>query len=270
MSLGGSNQLVPDASSSTTSSTSRHPRMKKPPTPPFVLSSLAMRTIQEIHDISREVFAAADVPGFQPSPANVARLSGFLNGLTLEDFGLDPTMKYFKPESRGRSKVTYLHFESSNELSFGVFCLPHSAVIPLHDHPGMTVFSKILMGAMHMRSYDWVAPMSGGNAMMTPSGARLAKLHADSVLDASSETVVLYPQSGGNLHRFTAVSPCALLDVMGPPYCHDQGRDCSYYRGRTMISGGEEFAWLKQVPCTLQMDTIMKSEMIEDPTEMVI
>ncbi|GJN18535.1 hypothetical protein PR202_gb05707 [Eleusine coracana subsp. coracana] len=87
-------------------------------------------------------------------------------------------------------------------------------------------------------------------------GARLAKLKTDAVFDASSETVVLYPENGGNLHCFTAATPCVVLDVMGPPYCQTQGRDCAYY-GVKATRGGEDgqYAWLKQVRCTFKIDT---------------
>lgn len=31
------------------------------------------------------------------------------------------------------------------------------------------------------------------------------------------------------MHCFTAVTPCAVLDVLGPPYNGPEGRDCKYY-----------------------------------------
>jgi cysteamine dioxygenase len=58
---------------------------------------------------------------------------------------------------------------------------------------------------------------------------RLAELVVDDDFTAPCDTSVLYPTAGGNMHRFRAIAPCAILDVLGPPYSIEEDRDCTYY-----------------------------------------
>ncbi|KAK6256039.1 hypothetical protein SCA6_017344 [Theobroma cacao] len=58
---------------------------------------------------------------------------------------------------------------------------------------------------------------------------RLAKVKVDSDFTAPCSASILYPADGGNMHCFTAVTACAVLDVLGPPYSDPEGRHCTYY-----------------------------------------
>ncbi|RRT34350.1 hypothetical protein B296_00056488, partial [Ensete ventricosum] len=145
------------------------------------------------------------------------------------DVGLHPDLPFFR-DYKGTPPVTYLHLHQCPKFSIGIFCLPQAAVIPLHNHPGMTVFSKLLFGSMHIRSYDWAdssKQIRSSNGEL--DGPCLAKLNTDSVMNAPCETSILYPAAGGNMHCFTAVTSCAVLDVLRPPYSGPEGRDCKYY-----------------------------------------
>jgi hypothetical protein len=210
-------------------------------TPP--LSSHAFQTLCSLLD----TFGPADV-GLKEEQSDDDRGHGI--------FGLSQLNRV----ARWAQPITYLNIYECDSFTMCIFCFPTSAVIPLHDHPGMTVFSKVLYGSLHVKAYDWVEPAQI-QERKGPSSfpVRLAKLTVDKVLAAPCGTTVLYPKTGGNLHSFTAVTPCAVLDILSPPYREEAGRKCSYYhdypystfsaRNGDVIKNGkeEDYAWLAEI-----------------------
>ncbi|KAL2492856.1 Plant cysteine oxidase 2 [Abeliophyllum distichum] len=230
---------------------------------------LVSMTLQRLFDSCQQVFKG---PGTVPSPSDVQRLCHILDVMRPEDVGLSKDLQFFQPKSvvvEGNPRVAYATIYGCHNFSLCILFLPETAVIPLHNHPGMTVFSKLLLGTLNIKSYDWADPLDSDNHD-SPSKLKLARLKANRSFTAPCDTSVLYPMSGGNIHEFTAVTPCAVLDVLGPPYSKDDGRDCSYYRETLFASSSnkEEFTkveddghcygWLEEIemPQESEMDGI--------------
>ncbi|XP_014497386.1 plant cysteine oxidase 2 isoform X2 [Vigna radiata var. radiata] len=192
---------------------------------------------QRLFQTCNEVFASTG-PGIVPSPQHIEMLLSVLGEIKQEDLDLRPDMPYFSTKTPRRTpKITYLHIYKCEQFSMGIFCLPPSGVIPLHNHPGMTVFSKLLFGTMHIKSYDWavdfsphMSPMVKPSETSQTSDIRLAKVKVDAEFNGPCDPSILYPADGGNMHWFTAVTACAVLDVLGPPYSDPDGRHCTYYQ----------------------------------------
>ncbi|XP_068647469.1 plant cysteine oxidase 2 [Aristolochia californica] len=205
--------------------------------------------VQKLFDTCKEVFADGGA-GVVPPEKDVERIKLVLESMSPSDVGLNQDMPFFKTlETEGAPPITYLHLYECDKFSMGIFCLPPRAVIPLHNHPGMTVFSKILFGSMHIRSFDWADIPQNTNQKLNPTyfqpaGVRLAESKKNTVFTAPCDTSILYPAAGGNMHRFTAITACAVLDVVGPPYSDSEGRQCMYYQEfpYTSFSGDASFA----------------------------
>ncbi|KAJ4851412.1 hypothetical protein Tsubulata_030612 [Turnera subulata] len=208
-----------------------------------LVSTTATAPLQKLYNICEQVFAPCG-PGIVPAPDTIEKLKAALDDIKPADLGLDPQIHYFRTSVLGtKQSITYVNIHKCEKFSMGISFLPPSGVIPLHNHPGMTVFSKLLVGTMHIKSYDWVVDSSSKTPGVATSskveqgkqqevkypGVGLAKLKVNSEFTAPCNTSILYPADGGNMHCFTAVTACAVLEVNAPPYSDSDGRYCQYY-----------------------------------------
>merc|ERR1712232_741163 len=69
------------------------------------------------------------------------------------DLGVDPS-----DVTRMRAKVCYQEVYAGPSMTMCVFLLRAGGVIPLHDHPGMHVFGRLLFGRMRSISLDLEEP----------------------------------------------------------------------------------------------------------------
>lgn len=95
------------------------------------LSSLGRAQIMKIRDICDEI--RAEHLNVKVPPCRVEASTG-------------------KPASRG--SIRYQHIYEDDDVTIGVFILPFGSRLPLHNHPYMSVFSKVLYGKLQMTQMD--------------------------------------------------------------------------------------------------------------------
>lgn len=226
-----------------------------------------MPYIQKLYDVCK---ASLSTEG-PISEEALEKVRTVLDGLKPSHIGLDYEAQLARSWKRSMNggngrigtpegpPIKYIHLHECDKFSIGVFCMSPGSLIPLHDHPRMTVLSKVLYGSLHVKSFDWIdLPAS---CDLSQAAARPAKLVKDCQMTAPCDTTILYPNRGGNLHCFKAITPCALFDILTPPYSLEEevnGRNCSYFRKslRTDLPvleelhgmSSSEITWLEKIP----------------------
>eukprot|EP01111_Echinosteliopsis_oligospora_P002123 TRINITY_DN1310_c2_g1_i1.p1 TRINITY_DN1310_c2_g1~~TRINITY_DN1310_c2_g1_i1.p1 ORF type:complete len:278 (-),score=85.63 TRINITY_DN1310_c2_g1_i1:160-993(-) len=219
-----------------------------------------MPTVKKILEAAKKAFPevisslAAGSPSSSSSSLaysddKIMHLKQIMDKLTASDFGLRRVhMQQNSAMPRaistllfGSPKITYVPLHEDDHFSIGLFLLPKNAKMPLHDHPNMTVFNKLLYGKLRIKSYDWLPNRhSERDALLgvtrAPDRPRLAKKVEDKVITPQMDTQIAFPNTGGNIHSYTALDASALFDVLTPPY-NNSDRSCNYYEE---VDGEEE------------------------------
>ncbi|KAJ3389317.1 hypothetical protein HDU84_008864 [Entophlyctis sp. JEL0112] len=147
--------------------------------------------------------------------------------------------------------IQYYHVRGSSSLTMCVFVLRKGATLPIHSHPNMTVFSRVVHGDLHVRTFELddrddeddhkhqagAVPEVDGKEELQ-SSFRTGRFVRDVIVSNSASTsdsssIIEINSSTPNLHSFTAASDYVVIfDLLFPPYDED-ARVCTYYEPTT-------------------------------------
>nr|CAB3493874.1 unnamed protein product [Digitaria exilis] len=216
-----------------TESGSDEPQQVEQPTSPTPAHHAVLRTfpsLQGLVDVCRYELDGSTTP---PTAAVVRLIRGLMDKIGPDDVGLGEELRFFNEvNTTGRKNEPIISckpiFQCKN-FEIAVFFLPQGTVMPLHDHPGMTVFSKLLIGWAHIEGYDWIR---GPRVFSGPGSSKLAEKVLDKDVTEDSGAWVSFPDAGGNMRRFVAgeETHCAFLDIRTPPSSTADRRRCTFYK----------------------------------------
>lgn len=189
-----------------------------------------------------------------PSPEGVKEIADLMQQIRAPDLGLvedGPKLQH----------IEFVDVLETPHFTVGIFLIPEGRFLPLHDHPGMTVLSKVVFGELLVTSYD-KADYS------RPTSQHDFEVPFPAVVRSAGELVrkedapkVLHPTYDGNLHEFVAHTDCGLLDILAPPYDFEGGRPCNYFQ---VVEGNGASS---RSSAQLQVGNVVKMVATEVPTD---
>ncbi|KAM9984785.1 hypothetical protein ACTFIY_009213 [Dictyostelium cf. discoideum] len=170
------------------------------------------------------------LPSVDKKVATLDSLVSVFKEIRCKDLKIDKPLTLTKPIGNGK-KVFYYPLVENEKFTLAIFAFPPNTSIPTHDHPQMTVLSKVLYGSISCDSFDWIDNTSNvkkqGKAIYTGTN----------ILNSNDEKVKITLPNENNIHRFQSGDEhCAVLDLLYPPYDSNFYRSCTYYRP-TSVNG---------------------------------
>lgn len=130
---------------------------------------------------------------------------------------------------------SYPIYESELFTIFAIV-LKRGATIPIHDHPNMTVFSKIVCGELLVKSYvfddkpelEKIVKDKKSNKYVRAYPA-ICKLNKIIHHRSPDSLLTMHPNNPSEMHSLTAISDhVVILDIIGPPY-NEETLQCKYF-----------------------------------------
>ena len=167
--------------------------------------------------------------GFKLCQKNFDKLWNLMNKITAEDVNLNKQVLDFIQIQP--APMCVIDIFENKDLTISVFILKHGVTMPMHDHPGMHGFLKVISGAVQVNSYTL---KTNDDHIIKLNKEVSALRHRPISLHSNSPACVLTPRDK-NLHEILCIEgPAAFLDILSPPYDVDEGgkgpRPCTFFK----------------------------------------
>lgn len=135
-----------------------------------------------------------------------------------------------------KEKLNRVVIEGNEDYRLVLFFIKKGTVMPLHDHPNMSVYFKLMFGRLNMTMYDKLDTKFKYNDLSNDEYAEI--LGSKKTVEArrsknfilKDNKVILVRPSLGNLHTFVAEEDSCFFDICLPNYTTDSMRRITYFK----------------------------------------
>jgi cysteamine dioxygenase len=135
-----------------------------------------------------------------------------------------------------QKNLNRITIEGSDDYRLVLFFIRKGTRMPLHDHPNMCVFFRMMFGRLSYKSYDKVDEKFRYNKVSFDEYQELLAKKKCISAKLSMQTVLSGPQfmmvkpSKNNLHEFVAEENTCFFDICLPNYTADSLRRITYFK----------------------------------------
>lgn len=219
------------------------------------------RPINRLQNIVEHLRSIENIRECAFDPYNCSSLQSCLtemNSLKLEDISLDLD----DLDLPNLSESVCMNIVATQNFHISLFILPQGCKLPIHDHPSMTVSSKILYGKISVRSFTPQGIAS------QDSKSKSIKATMDKATRSSDDDAWLLTPELGNVHEFVAVDTSVIFDILLPPYM-EPDRPCNYYNIKevTEAKGAKGVKGAKAVKVKVEVEVDTERRKTDTDTE---
>ena len=146
-----------------------------------------------------------------------------MNSIDLKQLGVTGTNSEEDPY-HFQGKLNRVTIDGNEDYRLVLFFIKKGTVMPLHDHPNMSVYFKLMFGKLNYSTFDKIDTKYKYNQLsemeyqeLLESKAKIpAKKSAPKLLEANN--LLLVRPSCGNMHKFVAAEDSCFFDICLPNY----------------------------------------------------